>query len=38
MYSDLKQRIHTPNLYKVKGRCNKFGYNAWTKYIHMQIG
>lgn len=26
--------IHTPNLYKVKGRCNKFGYNVWTKNIH----
>lgn len=30
--------IHTPNLYKVKGRCNKFGYNVWTKtYIHTFI-
>lgn len=29
--------IHTPNLYKVKGRCNKFGYNVWTKNIHSYI-
>lgn len=47
MYSNLKKcsyfmhilftNIHTPNLYKVKGRCNKFGYNVWTKNIHSYI-